>query len=284
MYQQGQHAKPATVEDLVESSRRLVEEGKPVEALGIIQQLHGGAPENAEVLRLLGGIFFRLDKWDRALAHYDSVISLQPDCAVCYFERGTVSLLSGNRQSAMDDFSSCLALDPEYAPALASRAVLLLQASHYEEALRDITAAAFIRPNNDGDIHNRAVVLTHMGRFKEAIEEYERALTLNPHSGGTHNNLAWLLATSRDPSMRDGKRAVEHALRAVELGKNSAWTDTLAAAYAESGDFAAAVRTEEEAYQLSGECSVAYLKRLELYRCGVSYAAWRDARRRDEDL
>jgi len=186
--------------------------------------------------------------------------------------------------AAIEDFSSCLALNPAHAPALASRAAMLLQAERLEEALEDITSAAAARPQNDRDIHNRAVVLTHLGRSQEAIREYERALTLNPHSGGTHNNLAWLLATSRDPTIRDGRRAVEHALRATKLGKAGAWMDTLAAAYAETGDFEAAVRNEEEAYSLSGDSNEAFLKRIELYRRGVSYAVWLEARRRDEDV
>ena len=147
-----------------------------------------------------------------------------------------------------------------------------------------MNSAVALRPLSDRDIHNRAVVLTHMGRIREAISEYERALDLNPDSGGTHNNLAWLLATSKDSSIRDGKLAVEHALRAVELGRTGAWLDTLAAAYAESGNFEAAITAEEEAQRLSEWDNPAFLKRLQMYRRGVSYAAWLEARRRNEDV
>ncbi len=273
-----------TVENLLRTTKRLAEEGRPEEAFGILSRLLHEDPDDAELLRVRGTIFFQLENWDRALADYDSTISQQPDCADCYFERGTVLLHSGNVRAATEDFSICLSLDPKHAPALASRAVMLLQAGRLEEALADITAAAAARPLNDRDIHNRAVVLTHLGRFQEAIEEYDRALALRSDSGGTHNNIAWLLATSKDPRIRDGNRAVKHALRAVELGKNGGWLDTLAAAYAECGDFEAAVRAEEDAYRISGESNTAFLKRMEMYRRGVSYADWLEARRRDEDI
>ena len=272
------------VDNLLRSAKRLADEGTPDEAFGILGQLLREDPDNAEALRLRGTIFFQLDNWDRALADYDRAISLQPDCADCYFEAGTVFLRSGNEQAAMENFSSCLSLDPVHAPALASRSVLLLHAERLGEALQDITSAAAARPLNDRDIHNRAVVLTHLGRFHEAIREYVRALELNPDSGGTHNNLAWLLATSQDPRIRDGSRAVEHALRAVELGESGAWMDTLAAAYAECGDFEAAVRTEKEAYRFSGDGNTAFLRRIKMYQHGMSYAAWLEARRKDEDL
>ena len=77
-------------------------------------------------------------------------------------------------------------------------------------------------------------------------------------SGGTceaatpMNNLAWILSTCADASLRDGKRAVELATHACELtGRKNAWLlDTLAAAFAETGDFKAAVETQREAMAL----------------------------------
>ena len=55
--------------------------------------------------------------------------------------------------------------------------------------------------------------------------------------------MAWVLATSRDDSLRNGPRAVELAERAVRIsgGKSPALFDTLAAAYAETGRFSEAV-------------------------------------------
>jgi Flp pilus assembly protein TadD len=67
------------------------------------------------------------------------------------------------------------------------------------------------------------------------------------------NTLAWLLATSTDPALRDGRSAVRFAEKAVaKVGrKNWSLLDTLAAAYAEAGEFAKAANTQREAIDLS---------------------------------
>ncbi|MHC4521476.1 MAG: tetratricopeptide repeat protein, partial [Planctomycetota bacterium] len=67
------------------------------------------------------------------------------------------------------------------------------------------------------------------------------------------NALAWLQATYPSAAVRDGAKAIENAKKACELSdrSNPNFIDTLAAAYAEAGDFAAAVREERVAVQLA---------------------------------
>ncbi len=72
---------------------------------------------------------------------------------------------------------------------------------------------------------------------------------------------AWVLATDPDSSLRDGPRAVAYAESAKKLtgGKDAAVLDALAAAYAESGDFSAAISNVEAALMLlrdSGEAAL----------------------------
>ncbi|PYK32040.1 MAG: hypothetical protein DME58_06565, partial [Verrucomicrobia bacterium] len=67
------------------------------------------------------------------------------------------------------------------------------------------------------------------------------------------SNLAWLLATSADPSLRNGSEAVRLAERADSASSRSETHPTilriLAAAYAEAGQFAAAKETARNGLQ-----------------------------------
>jgi hypothetical protein len=76
---------------------------------------------------------------------------------------------------------------------------------------------------------------------------------LDPENGNAANNLAWVLATSPDPTLRDGAQAVAYAKRATKVpgGDNPLVYRTLAAAYAENRQFAEAISAAEHAKQLA---------------------------------
>jgi Zn-dependent protease len=122
---------------------------------------------------------------------------------------------------------------------------------------------------------NRGLVESRRGNWQKAIEDYVDAIRLQPKVASAHNNLAWLLATCPIDALRNGHEAVEHATYACEA---TGWSKpncvgTLAAAYAEVGDFQQAVNLQQRvladpAYcQKYGEATVT--GRLRLYEQGV---------------
>ncbi len=90
-----------------------------------------------------------------------------------------------------------------------------------------------------------ARMLLDKGRSRQARDWF--AAAARQDSIAAHNNLAWLLATLDDVELRDGKRALAHASVAVEAEPSSAHLDTLAAAYAETGQFDRAIVIQREA-------------------------------------
>ena len=111
------------------------------------------------------------------------------------------------------------------------------------------------------------------GDFGHAILQYDKAYAANPNSADVQNNLAWILATCRDASLRNGSRAVTLARQAEKVKPNDPATlDTLAAAYAAVGDFKSAVRIQRKAIQWSPASARADLQnRLSLYLAGKAY-------------
>jgi serine/threonine protein kinase len=89
------------------------------------------------------------------------------------------------------------------------------------------------------------------------------------------NELAWLLATSVDPKLRNGAKAVSLAEMAVSTTQRARpdYLDTLAAAYAENGEFAKAADTQIQASALLQDEATKkdFDSRLQLYKSRHPY-------------
>ncbi len=79
----------------------------------------------------------------------------------------------------------------------------------------------------------------------EAAKWYQKAVDQNYVPAMDH--LALLLATSKNPAVRNPKQAIAFALKAVAGGNNPDYLDTLAAAYFADGQTDKAIETEEKA-------------------------------------
>ena len=137
---------------------------------------------------------------------------------------------------------------PEDAAPWHNRGVARLQLRQYKEAVMDFTAA--LRRDKSAQAHMfRGIAFSELGEYERALLDLEEAVRGGPRDAHAHNALAWTLATAGVPGFRDGKRALELALKACQLGgyRDPSHLDTLAAAYAEVGNFAEAVKWQEKA-------------------------------------
>ena len=111
--------------------------------------------------------------------------------------------------------------------------------------------------------------------FDNALKDYTEAIRLDPQDGFAYNARAWIWATASDPKYRDGKQAVESAVKACELSewKDAGIIDTLAAAYAEAGDFQKAVTWQTKAIALTKDANLRKEMdaHLDLYKSGKPY-------------
>ena len=173
-------------------------------------------------------------------------MELQPDYAKCYNNLAKVFSDTGRVDAAIACWQAALKIDPAFATA------------HF----------------------NLAAALRGQGRFAEAIVHLREALRLPADDASraiAMNRLAWMLATTPDASVRNGPEAIMLAQQAILLSDPSELLgNTLAAAYAEAGQFDAAVQTAEEALKLASAHKNKPLAddlraRLKLYKAGVPF-------------
>ncbi len=161
-------------------------------------------------------------------------------------------------------------LAPNSIEALAGRGQAYLGDGDHDRAIADFDAAILSAPNRPDVWRGRADVFAQQGQYARAIDDYEKALRIDDENAAALNALAWLLATTRDATFRDGRRAIELAERAVRLDEAAAHHDTLAAAYATDGRYMDAEREQRRSVRimrdkgLSGDVTDAE-NRLDLY-------------------
>jgi tetratricopeptide (TPR) repeat protein len=116
-------------------------------------------------------------------------------------------------------------------------------------AARQLGYVMMLRPGFEEEHAQLRQILLSLAKDPDGLQRLREIAANAPDSPRMLDELAWLLATYPDSKSRDGAEAVRLAERACDLTERRipALLDTLAAAYAEAGDFPRAVGVAEEA-------------------------------------
>jgi Tfp pilus assembly protein PilF len=166
---------------------------------------------------------------------------------------GIVFLRQGKVDEAIWLLQAAVDLRPDNSPAHENLAKALLQKGQVADALIHYRKLLQLQPDNI-EVHNIVgTVLIQQGRISEGVEEWEKVLAIQSDNGNAMSNLAWVLATCPDESLRDGPKAVRLAEQALRLsgGRIPILFRTLAAAYAESGEFSKAIQIVHQGIELA---------------------------------
>jgi len=176
-------------------------------------------------------------------------------------------LEEGDVAGAKRNVDAVLQRDPTFWPALYVRAQIYSRQGKYDLALKDcnealrqdrtVVEAALLRAN----------INARVGKYAEALKEYDYLASLHPKNVTLARILsgrAWFYATCQNGSFRNGKQAVKDAKAAcsIMIWRDENMIDTLAAAYAETGDFNSAVQYAAQALAIK-DISPADSKRIQ---------------------
>ena len=189
---------------------------------------------------------------DEAIFYCDKAVRMQPNDPDAQVALANALLQKRRIDDAIAHYQKAVAIRPDYFLARYGLGHALLEGGKFDAAIEHSRAALLIQPNN-ADCHTiLAIALDEEGQSVEAVKHYEKALQISPQSVSALNNLAWLLATGSNASLRNGARAIQLARQADQLsgGTNALVLRTLAAAYAEAGQFGKAIESARTAMQL----------------------------------
>ena len=177
-------------------------------------------------------------KYKLALRDATMAIRLNPKYADAYHNRGNYYAEIGEFDKAIADYSEAIRLHPR-AMTFHGRAEAYEDAEKFDKAIADYNRVIRITPKDSYDYAVRASAYSSKGNYKQAASDLEKAVQLSPDNASAVGSLAWLKATCPEASLRNGKEAIRMSMRACELmkWKEPAAIFTLAAAYAETGDF-----------------------------------------------
>ncbi|HJT79798.1 MAG TPA: hypothetical protein VJ719_01265 [Chthoniobacterales bacterium] len=158
----------------------------------------------------------------------------------------------GDFDGAYKRLEAAIAIDRNHWPAYYWRALIRVYRHDCNGALSDCDVVLRLQPKFVAAAVLRASANHCLKRYAAELAELNHVIKLHPPSrevlSKAYNQRAWLYATCPDPKFRNGKQALKDAKAANGYnGGEADILDTFAAAYAETGDFAAAIKTQENA-------------------------------------
>lgn len=244
------------------------------------QETSGMSPTRpiAKTHDLVAAAACQLDKNDLAIQHWTEALKLKADWPEVHNNIGVAYYKKGDIDKAVEHWKKALRLKPDWTDVrdnldkIATRKKTDEIIAQYTDTLK--------RNPDDVDTHNQLAALYYSrGKIAEAIQHWSETVRLKPDLAEAKNNLAWLLAASRDTSLRNPAEAVrlaESACKQTDYNQPGI-LDTLGVTYASAGRFEDALKIAEKALQLAKskndvKTAADINSRIELYKKNKAYS------------
>ncbi|MCC7337475.1 MAG: tetratricopeptide repeat protein [Pirellulaceae bacterium] len=186
----------------------------------------------------------QLGALDAAIADFRKAIDLDGPAGEAHRLLGYVLYLKGDMDAALAELTQAIALNYENAESYRLRGIVHSHNGSYDLSWQDLETALVLAPDDVDTLVELANTYDEMWKHDDALAAAQRAIQLSPENVWALNYRAYLLGCGPE-HLRQPEQALEDALLANRLadGADAAVLDTLACAYAATGDFERAIAT-----------------------------------------
>ena len=129
---------------------------------------------------IAGNDFAMQGRFEEAIAEYDQAVSLDPQLAMAYGNRGAAYNDLGQHERAIQDHTEAIRLDPQNALTYDNRGVAYGKLGQFGRAVQDLDEAIRLDPTFAMAFNNRGIAYDNLDQIARAVEDYDEAIRLNP--------------------------------------------------------------------------------------------------------
>ena len=145
----------------------------------------------------------------REIQDYNKAISLKPDNAETYYNRGIAFSKISQYQNAIKDYNEAIRLKPDYAEAYNNRGIIYGQHGQYQLAIEDFNKVISMKPDHIKAYNNRGLAYSELGQYQSAVKDFNKVIRLKPDYANAYNNRANVFIKKGDSisGCRDARKA-----------------------------------------------------------------------------
>lgn len=206
--------------------------------------------DTAEIKRdrffLQGNLALDEREYNQAISHYNNALTVDPDFALAYNNRG-IALKEHNRPfEAIQDYNQAILIDPYYWEAVYNRANAYEVTKQYPKSLRDVDLLLGQFPDSLTFQFFRGLIYTHMDSLDLAAETFERVWQQD--GSNIEALINWATVLYYQAAYDESIKLLEEA---VELDPNQANAfNTLNQLLNEMGNYASALQAVNQALKI----------------------------------
>jgi len=255
-------------------------------ALDYFRQATQLSPHNAQLFNEWGETYELMGQPEEAEARYHESLALDSQFYMTYWRLGQMYLARNDLPRAEEMLTKALEFNPDYVQARSALGVVYARQGRLSEALAENLKVIAAVPNDYISRRNLTYLYLQMGQTREALNQAWAARALAPDSerqamddllleveAALHPEHEWqalagLLAQAEaalNRSAFDEAIALYQRALAQEADLPQAWNG-LSTAYAQKGDYAAALEANQRALALAPDCYLSHRNLAILYR------------------